>query len=186
MHASTSLAACVALPLVVGLASASSSTSASVAWYDALRKPAWTPPKWAYAPVWTALYALMGLAAWRVLRAGGGPCPLALYGVQLALNAAWTPLFFGARDLDLASWDAVALVGATLGTALAFHAADGPAGWLMAPVVAWVALAAALTLSVAPSPAQPPPPPQKKPTQPRQQQQLRRPPPPPPPPPKIL
>jgi translocator protein len=67
-------------------------------WYAALQKPSWNPPGWIFGPVWSALYTLMGVAAWLVWRRGGFAAqgrPLGAFVGQLALNALWTPLFFG-------------------------------------------------------------------------------------------
>ena len=72
------------------------------AWYAALDKPFFNPPSWLFAPVWTMLYIAMGVAAWRIgcLPASAGRNQaLRQFGVQLALNAAWTPVFFGAQSL---------------------------------------------------------------------------------------
>src|SRR5690242_12754491 len=69
-------------------------------WYRTLKKPAFNPPDWVFGPVWTGLYATMAYSAYRVWRMPASPQrtrALALWGVQLAANAAWTPLFFGAR-----------------------------------------------------------------------------------------
>jgi tryptophan-rich sensory protein len=71
-------------------------------WYAALNKPEWNPPSWIFGPVWTLLYLLMAVAAWRVWRRDGWRWPLRFYFVQLALNAAWTPVFFGAHRIGLA------------------------------------------------------------------------------------
>jgi TspO/MBR family len=57
--------------------------------YRSLKKPSWTPPDWIFAPAWSVLYAMMGTASWLVWKNGGGTVPLALYGIQLALNFAW-------------------------------------------------------------------------------------------------
>src|SRR5690242_18006448 len=73
-------------------------------WYERLRKPSWRPPNWLFAPVWTALYLMIAFAGWLVWRSAGlGVAGLALtfYAIQLLLNAAWTPVFFGLHRLDL-------------------------------------------------------------------------------------
>src|SRR5271157_2460181 len=79
------------------------------AWYAALDKPRWNPPGWVFAPVWAALYVLMGVAAWLVWREAGLAGELVPFVVQLALNAAWTWLFFGLRRPGLALADLAAL-----------------------------------------------------------------------------
>ena len=71
------------------------------AWYASLNKPAWNPPAWVFGPAWTLLYTLMAVAAWLVWKQDGWRRPLLLYFIQLVLNAAWTPIFFGAHQLGL-------------------------------------------------------------------------------------
>jgi benzodiazapine receptor len=121
--------------------------SADTPWYAALTKPSWQPPSWVFAPVWTALYAAMGLAAWLVWRHGGWrrhPVALRLFLLQLAVNFAWSPLFFVARWPEAAAVDIAILwllVGVTL---VRFRRTSVTASWLMAPYLAWVSFAAAL------------------------------------------
>jgi len=120
-------------------------------WYERLRKPSWRPPNRLFAPVWTVLYLMIALAGWRVWRsagfAGAGP-PLAAYAAQLALNAAWTPLFFGLRRPDLGFFD-VALLWLSIAVTIAlFWPVDGVAAALLAPYLAWVTFAAALNFAV--------------------------------------
>ncbi|GBP74449.1 Translocator protein [Eumeta japonica] len=116
-------------------------------WYDKLKKPTWTPPKRAFGPVWTALYSGMGFASYLVYRECGGftLLPLSLYGGQLALNWAWTPIFFGMKDFKLAFIEISVLSGAVIATTIAFFNVDQTAGLLMVPYVAWMGLATALT-----------------------------------------
>lgn len=120
-------------------------------WYGELSKPAWTPPGWVFGVVWTFLYALMAVAAWLVWYRAGWTCgrvALVLYGVQLALNAAWSWLFFGLHRMDLAFLDVVALWFAILATTLAFYRVCKLAGLMMLPYLAWVTFAGALNLAI--------------------------------------
>lgn len=145
VSAAISVAVALAIGAVGGLATASSVSS----WYPGLAKPAFTPPNGVFGPVWTALYVLMALAAWRVWRARGrlGPA-LALHGVQLALNLAWSLIFFGLRRPDLALAEIALLLAAVLATAVAFWRIDRAAGIMMAPYAAWVAFASALNFEI--------------------------------------
>jgi uncharacterized protein YbjT (DUF2867 family)/tryptophan-rich sensory protein len=120
-------------------------------WYASLRKPSWNPPGWLFGPVWGALYTMMAAAAWLVWRRGGftAQCrPLAVFLVQLALNAAWTPLFFGLHRPDLAFIAIGLLWLAIIFTLAAFRPVSRPAAWLLAPYLAWVSFAAALNFTL--------------------------------------
>ena len=118
-------------------------------WYQALRQPAWAPPTWLFGPVWTVLYAAMGVAAWRIWVAGrGARGPLALWWVQLALNAAWSWIFFGMREMGLAFAEMVVLWVAIAATLAAFWRRDRLAGALLVPYLAWVTFAAVLNFTL--------------------------------------
>lgn len=117
-------------------------------WYAALNKPAWNPPAWIFGPAWTLLYTLMAVAAWLVWKQVGWKKPLWLYFIQLALNAAWTPIFFGAHQLG---WALVAII--LLWTAIAltmrsFFRVRPAAGWLFLPYLAWVTFATVLNFTL--------------------------------------
>lgn len=148
LAAAVSVTLALAVGAVGGLATASSLAS----WYAGLAKPAFNPPNVVFGPVWTALYVLMALAAWRVWRArrsGPGVAgPLALYGVQLGLNLAWTVIFFGLRRPGAALVEVAVLMAAILATAGAFWRADRLAGLMMAPYAAWVAFASLLNFEI--------------------------------------
>jgi translocator protein len=140
------VALCVGGGALVGTASASGDT----AWYQSLAKPAWNPPSWVFGPVWTTLYALMGIAAWRVWRRGGWrrqAAPLGLFLTQLAANFLWSFLFFRFQQPALALADIVVLWVLIALTARMFARVDRPAAWLLAPYLAWVTYA--LTLNAA-------------------------------------
>jgi len=120
-------------------------------WYAALKKPSWNPPAWIFGPVWTALYTMMAVAAWLVWRRGGWGKqrrPLILFLVQLALNAAWTPLFFGLHWPGLAFAEIVLLWVAIVATIAAFRPVSRAATLLLAPYLVWVSFAAALNFAL--------------------------------------
>lgn len=120
-------------------------------WYAHLAKPAWTPPSGVFGPVWSFLYASMAVAAWLVWRQEGlrgARVALGLFAVQLALNVAWSWLFFGLRSPGLALVDVVLLLAAILATLIAFWRRSIAAGALMAPYLGWVGFASALNLAI--------------------------------------
>lgn len=127
-------------------------TAASVKdWYPTLRKPSFNPPDWLFGPVWTFLYATMGVAGWRVwLKAYGERArwPLALFALQLALNLGWSVAFFGLHAIGAAIVVIVALEAAILATMLAFRRIDGLAAALLAPYALWVAFAMLLNVAI--------------------------------------
>ncbi len=117
-------------------------------WYEALQKPAWNPPSWVFGPAWTLLYIMMAVAAWLVWKRAGFGRPLWLYFSQLVLNAAWTPLFFGAHALGWAFAELVVLWVAIALTWQSFRKVNPIAGWLFVPYLAWVTFAASLNFEV--------------------------------------
>ena len=117
-------------------------------WYAQLQKPSINPPSWVFGPVWTVLYFLMALAAFLVWDKGvATPCvktALASFAVQLALNAAWTPLFFGLHLIGWALADIIVLLAAIAATILAFKKVSRPAAVLLIPYLVWVVFATVL------------------------------------------
>ena len=120
-------------------------------WYAQLSKPTWNPPSWIFGPVWTALYTMMAIAAWLVWQCGGFAAqrvPLGLFLLQVVLNAAWSPLFFGLHNPALAFSEIVVLWIAILGTTLTFCKVHRGAGLLLLPYLAWVTFAAVLNFAL--------------------------------------
>jgi len=117
-------------------------------WYGSLAKPEWNPPGWIFGPVWTTLYLMMAIAAWLVWKRDGWQRPLWLYFTQLALNAAWTPVFFGAHEPGWALAVIVALWLAILFTLLAFLRVSKAAAFLLLPYLAWVTFATFLNFTL--------------------------------------
>ena len=117
-------------------------------WYRALNKPWWTPPDWLFPLAWTTLYLCMSLSAMRVAQLPDSGQALAFWSLQIALNALWTPVFFGLRKLG---WGMVVLGClwlAVAATMLAFWGHDTVAGLLFAPYLLWVTIAGALNFRV--------------------------------------
>ncbi len=121
------------------------------AWYEGLAKPRWRPPNRLFAPVWTALYVMIAVAGWLVWREagfGGAGLALAAFALQLVLNAAWTPLFFGLQRTDLGLIDIVLVWAAIVATIALFAPISAAAAALMVPYLAWVTFATALNFEV--------------------------------------
>jgi translocator protein len=120
-------------------------------WYADLKKPPFNPPNWIFAPVWSTLYFLMALSAWLVwckAEWGGAKLPWTLFFAQLALNVAWSGLFFGLHRPGTALVEIVGLLGIIVATALAFRSVSSLAFWLMVPYALWVAFAALLNFKI--------------------------------------
>ncbi len=139
------LLAAFAAAAVGGFASANSSE-----FYRELIRPTWAPPGWVFGPVWSVLYAMMGVAAWLVWRVGGFASArnaLVVFIVQLAANALWTWLFFVWRLGSLAFAEILLLWLLILATMLLFWSTSRTAAALLLPYLFWVTFASALTLA---------------------------------------
>jgi tryptophan-rich sensory protein len=134
----------VGLCLLVGASNGALTQAAVRSWYLTLVRPPLTPPGWAFGPVWTALYVLIGVAGWLAWRQGAPAASLLLWGWQLLANAVWPIVFFVLRRADLALVTIVVLLALILATVIAFARASRPAAWLLVPYLAWVAFAAYL------------------------------------------
>jgi benzodiazapine receptor len=122
-------------------------------WYASLIKPSWTPPPVVFPIAWTALYILIAISFWKLWetepRSAARSKAMVWFLVQLALNAAWSPVFFGWHDTKTALIIIVALliaIGATIGTA---SRVDRVAAWLLVPYLVWVAYATTINAGVA-------------------------------------
>ena len=152
------LGVAVLLPLIAGALGAVATSEAVPTWYAALAKPVWNPPSWLFAPVWTALYAAMGVASllvWRVGDRSNSPAvhaavrsSLLLYAAQLIVNAVWSPTFFGLKRPDLALVVIVVMWVLVVTTTWRFLRVSRWAGLLLVPYVAWVTFATALNASI--------------------------------------
>lgn len=136
-------------------------------WYAGLAKPELAPPNWIFGPVWTMLYALMGIAAFLIWssyaptdaeamsgkeasedKKKGIKIALALFGIQLVLNTLWSIIFFGLYSPGGALLEIVFLWLAILATIIAFFKISKPAAWLLVPYILWVSFAAYLNYAI--------------------------------------
>ncbi len=120
-------------------------------WYATLKRPRIAPPNWVFGPVWSLLYALMAVAAWRVWMAApstGRTWALLLFVGQLALNLAWSWIYFRRHALGAALVEVAVLWVAIGGTIFAFGRVAPIAAWLMAPYLAWVTFATVLNAAI--------------------------------------
>lgn len=127
-------------------ASASVFTEPNIAgWYAGLVHPSFAPLNWVFAPVWTTLYVLMAVAAWRVWRlTGTRSVEVGAYVLQLIFNFAWSAIFFAAHQIGLALIEIGILAALILATTILFWRRDWLAGWLFLPYLAWTSFATAL------------------------------------------
>jgi translocator protein len=143
-----------AAPLAVGSLSGIATARGVRGWYRTIRRPSWNPPDAVFGPVWTTLYGLMGIALVQVARA---PRPaddpvrraaLGLFALQLALNGAWSWIFFSRHALGTALAEILVLWLAILATIAAFIRIRPSAGALLVPYLAWVTFATVLTAEI--------------------------------------
>ncbi|MGQ0581664.1 MAG: TspO/MBR family protein [Reyranella sp.] len=141
----------VGLCLGIGALGAAVTATSVKTWYAALAKPSFNPPNAVFGPVWTVLYVLMAIAAWRVWRTADRDTargPLTLFALQLAINLGWSVTFFGLERIGPAVAVVVVLELAVVATALAFRPIDRIAAWLLVPYVAWVGFATILNIAI--------------------------------------
>jgi tryptophan-rich sensory protein len=132
--------------LGVGALSSFFTTSQIPTWYAGLNHPGIAPPNWVFAPVWTTLYIMMAIAAWRAWKISGlRSAAMAAFAIQLALNFAWSAIFFGLHQIGGALAEILVLDVAILVTAVLFFRRDWLAGLLLLPYLAWVLFATLLT-----------------------------------------
>lgn len=137
---------------LAGIIGSAFTISAIQNWYTRLVKPALNPPSWIFGPVWTTLYALMGIAVFLIWKNGlerkDVRMALGVFGIQLFLNALWSIIFFGLHSPGLALVDIAALWIAIVWTMFVFYKISKPAAYLLVPYILWVSFAMYLNYSI--------------------------------------
>ena len=153
MNKITRILSVVVTCLVIGYFSGIVTRSAIADWYPTLIKPSFNPPNWIFAPVWSMLYVMMGVAAglvWDRMEQESEVVKKALlfFVIQLGLNALWSYLFFGLRNPMLAGLEIIVLWLMIYETYVQFAKINKIAGYLFIPYLAWVSFAAVLNASI--------------------------------------
>ena len=147
MKTAVAVLLCFGLPILAGAIGSIASVTAPE-FYAALERPSWSPPGWIFGPVWTALYLMMGLAAFLVWRVRGWTTLLTFFAVHLAFNALWSWLFFAWRS-GLWSFADIVLLWLMIGALIiGFWRIKPLAGALLVPYWAWVTFASALNYDI--------------------------------------
>ena len=140
------------IPLLVGGIAAFFTTSGVNGWYAVANKPSFNPPNWLFAPVWTALYIMMGIALFLVWKTEGDKTikqtALILFAVQLTLNFLWSFIFFYAKQPGWAFVDIIAMWLTILLTIIWFGKISSTAAWLLVPYIFWVSFASLLNFYI--------------------------------------
>ncbi|RMB58616.1 tryptophan-rich sensory protein [Dokdonia sinensis] len=148
----TKLLIAIGICLLVGLIGSMATQTSVSGWFETLEKPSWNPPSWLFAPVWTLLYILMGVAAALVWNKGfhqkGVQKALYIFGFQLLLNAFWSIIFFALRAPLWALVEIVILFITIILTIKAFKPISKTAAYLLIPYTLWIAFATLLTLEI--------------------------------------
>ncbi len=137
----------IALCELAGIIGSVFTVSAIPTWYAALAKPVLRPPNWLFGPIWTTLYALIGVAAYLVWNKRHGQA-LRIFGVQLVLNATWSIVFFGLQSPGWALLNIIALWLAIVWTIKVFYRISKPAAYLLVPYLLWVSFGSYLNYAI--------------------------------------
>jgi len=148
----TKIVVTIGIAELAGIIGSVFTTPSITGWYAGIIKPALNPPAWIFGPVWTTLFALMGIAAFLVWKKGlerrDVKIALGIFAGQLVLNTLWSIIFFGLHSPGGALVEIVFLWLAILATIIAFYKISRPAAWLLIPYIAWVSFAAYLNFTI--------------------------------------
>ena len=142
----------ILIPLLVGFTSGFFTATGVDSWYQTIQRPSWNPPNWIFAPVWTTLYILMGIALYLIWKADSDTpvkkYAITLFAVQLILNFFWSFIFFSQHQPGWAFVEIVVMWLMILLTIFAFAKINTTAAWLLVPYISWVSFAAILNFTI--------------------------------------
>lgn len=142
----------ILIPLLVGAVAGFFTTSGVDGWYTVANKPSFNPPNWIFAPVWTTLYILMGIALYLVWKSDAAKnikqTAIVLFAVQLTLNFFWSFIFFSLQQTGWALVEIIAMWLAIVATIIWFGKISKTAAWLLVPYICWVSFATVLNYAI--------------------------------------
>jgi translocator protein len=142
----------IVIPVAVGATAGLFTATGVDSWYQTINKPSWNPPSWIFAPVWTSLYVMMGIAFYLVWKSDNSEVlkktAISLFAVQLILNFFWSFIFFNQQQPGWALVEIIAMWIFILLTIFAFAQVSKPAAWLLVPYISWVSFATVLNYTI--------------------------------------
>ena len=152
MNNAVKLIISIVIPVAVGATAGFFTATGIDSWYQTINKPSWNPPSWIFAPVWTTLYVMMGIALYLVWKSDSSDIlkktAISLFAVQLILNFFWSFIFFNQQQPGWALAEIIAMWIFILLTIFAFAQVSKPAAWLLVPYISWVSFATVLNYTI--------------------------------------
>lgn len=152
MNNAAKLIISIVIPVAIGTTAGFFTATGVDSWYQTIGKPSWNPPNWIFAPVWTTLYVLMGIALFLVWKPDAGDIAkkraITLFAVQLVLNFFWSFIFFNQQQPGWALVEIVVMWVSILLTIFAFAKVSKTAAWLLVPYISWVSFATILNYTI--------------------------------------
>lgn len=152
MNNAVKLIISIVIPVAVGATAGFFTATGVDSWYQTINKPSWNPPSWIFAPVWTTLYVMMGIALYLVWKSDSSDnlkkTAISLFAVQLILNFFWSFIFFNQQQPGWALVEIIAMWVFILLTIFAFAQVSKPAAWLLVPYISWVSFATILNYTI--------------------------------------
>ena len=152
MNNASKLVISIAIPVAVGATAGFFTATGVDSWYQTINKPSWNPPSWIFAPVWTTLYVMMGIALFLVWKSNTSEVlkkrAITFFAVQLVLNFFWSFIFFNQEQPGWALVEIIAMWLAILVTIFAFSKVNKIAAWLLVPYISWVSFATILNYTI--------------------------------------
>ena len=152
MNNSIKLIIAIAIPVAVGAISGFFTATGVESWYQTINKPSWNPPGWIFAPVWTTLYIMMGVALFLVWKSDSSDIlkktAITLFAIQLVLNFFWSFIFFDQHQIGWALVEIIVMWIFILLTIFAFGNVSKLAAWLLVPYISWVSFATILNYTI--------------------------------------